>query len=118
MRSKLDKSGGTADACKGRVGARPALSGYGGMSSEAELLVDTWLKLFGPFACLHHRADHENHVEDARDASLIERMQVEPAANGLGGDICLEIRERQERIGFSATILPTFVEEKAQTRSS
>jgi hypothetical protein len=34
-----------------------------------------------------------------RDASLIEGMDVEPAANEIGGDVCLKIGERQDKIG-------------------
>jgi hypothetical protein len=56
-------------------------------------------KLLRPFACLYHGANHPNHVADARDASLIEGMDVQPVANKLGGDICLEIGKSQDEIG-------------------
>jgi hypothetical protein len=33
-------------------------------------------------------------------ASLVEGMDVDPAANEIGGDVCLEIGECQDRVGL------------------
>jgi hypothetical protein len=73
-------------------------------------------RLLGPFARIHHRAEHPNHIEDPCDASLIGRMDVETAANEIGGDVRLQIGERQDEPGPSARILSIFAEVKALTR--
>src|SRR5437899_2295108 len=72
--------------------------------------LDFGLRLKAPQGCLRaagpvhsHRLStrsSEDHTEDPRDASLIEGMDVEPAANEIGGDVRLEIGERQDEIGL------------------
>jgi hypothetical protein len=52
----------------------------------------------GPLARIHHRAEHPDHIEDPCDAPLIEGVDVDPAANEIGGDIRLEIGEGQDEI--------------------
>jgi len=43
---------------------------------------------------------HPDHIQDAGDASLIEGMDVEPAANQIGSDVGLEIGECQNEVGL------------------
>jgi hypothetical protein len=57
-------------------------------------------ELPSPFARVDYRAQRANHVEDPGDASLIEGMDVDPAANEIRGDVGLEIREGQDQIGL------------------
>jgi hypothetical protein len=56
-------------------------------------------ELLGPFARIHHRAEYPDHIEDPCDASLIEGVDVDPAANEIGGDVRLQIGEGQNEIG-------------------
>jgi hypothetical protein len=43
------------------------------------------------FTRLNHGANDPNHIEDARNAALIEGMDVEAATNGIRGHIGLRI---------------------------
>jgi hypothetical protein len=57
-------------------------------------------KLLGSPIGIDHCAQHPNHVEDPRDASLIEDMDIEPPTNEIRGNVGLEIGERQNEVGF------------------
>jgi hypothetical protein len=52
------------------------------------------------FAHIEHRAQSPNHIEDPYDASLIEGMDIESTANEIRGNVGLEIRKRQDKIGL------------------
>jgi hypothetical protein len=54
-------------------------------------------KLLGSPARTHHRAEHPDHIEDPREGSLIECVNVEPAADEVGDNVCLKIGERQDK---------------------
>jgi hypothetical protein len=56
-------------------------------------------KLLGSPACIHHHAQYPDHIEDPRDGSLIERVDVKPATDEVGDNVCLEIGERQDEVG-------------------
>ena len=47
----------------------------------------------------HQRTQHSDHVENLGDRPLVEGVHVEAAANELGGDIGLQIGERQHEVG-------------------
>src|ERR1700730_19201606 len=64
--------------------------GWTGFKSADELLV--------PFARIHHRAEHPNHIKDPCDAPLVERKDGKAAADEIGGDVGLEIGERQDEV--------------------
>jgi homoserine O-acetyltransferase/O-succinyltransferase len=49
---------------------------------------------------IDHCAEHPDHIENPVDAPLIERVNVQPAANEIRGDVGLEIGERQDKIGL------------------
>jgi hypothetical protein len=57
-------------------------------------------ELPSPFARIDYCAQHPNHIEDPGDTSLIEGVQVESAANQIGGNVGLEIGECQDKIGL------------------
>jgi hypothetical protein len=57
-------------------------------------------ELPSPFARIDHRSQRANHIEDPRDGSLIEGMDVEPPANEIHGNVGLEIGERQDEVGL------------------
>src|ERR1700730_11900598 len=61
-----------------------------------------WTRPASPGAPLgsDHCSQHPNHVEDPRDASLIEDMDIEPPTNEIRGNVGLEIGERQNEVGF------------------
>jgi hypothetical protein len=75
-------------------------------------------ELPGSFDRVDHRAQSPNHVKDPGDASLIEGMDVEPAANEVRDDVGLKIGECQDKIGsgLRSRILSMFAEMKALTR--
>ena len=57
-------------------------------------------KLLGPFACIDQCANRPDHIEDPGDTSLVEGMDGEPAADQIGGDTGLKVREGQDEIGL------------------
>ena len=57
-------------------------------------------KLLGSPIGIDHCAEHPDHIENPVDAPLIERVNVQPAANEIRGDVGLEIGERQDKIGL------------------
>ena len=57
-------------------------------------------KLLSSFTRIHYCADHPDHIDDPCDAPLIERMDIEPMADQIGGNIGLEIGERQDEVGL------------------
>jgi hypothetical protein len=70
----------------------------------------------GPFVRTNHCTDRPDHVENARDAPLIEGMDLNAAADEIGGDVRLEIREGQDEIRPQRDDLVDVAEVKALTR--
>jgi hypothetical protein len=55
-------------------------------------------ELPGPLIRVDHCADRADHVEDPGNASLVEGVDVEPAADQIGGDVGLEVGEGQDEV--------------------
>jgi hypothetical protein len=55
-------------------------------------------ELLGPVARLYQSTEHPDHIEDPRDSSLVERVDVEPAPDQIGDDVRLKIGERQDEV--------------------
>jgi hypothetical protein len=55
-------------------------------------------KLLRSRACIHHHVEHPDHIEDPRDAPLVERKDGKASANEIGGDVGLEIGECQKEV--------------------
>src|SRR5215472_1707392 len=53
----------------------------------------------GPLIRIDDGADRPDHAEDPRDAALVEGVDVEPAADQIGGDVGLEVGEGQDEVG-------------------
>ena len=76
---------------------RPASRGMRRMSSSPPPAIGERL---GALGAAHERADHADHLKDLGDAALVERHDGIAAANQLGGDVGLQIGERQDQVGF------------------
>jgi len=46
----------------------------------------------------HHCPEHADHIEDPGDGALVERVHFDPTANEIGGDVRLQVGERQNEI--------------------
>ena len=57
-------------------------------------------KLPGPFARIDNCAERPDHLEDPRDASLVEGMNVEPATDEIGGDVNLRSENAKNEVGL------------------
>ena len=57
---------------------------------------------------IHHRSEHPDHIEDPRDSSLIERVDVESVADQISDDVGLEILEGQDEVRLQCGDLVLF----------
>jgi hypothetical protein len=72
----------------------------GTASGVSQACFQSGYELESPFARTNHRADRSDRREDLCDASLVEGMDVKPAADEIRGDVRLKIGERQDEIGL------------------
>ena len=58
----------------------------------------------GAIGAADETADDEDHLQDLGDAALVEQHHRVAALSKVGGDVALQVREREDQVGASASI--------------
>ena len=88
---------GLSHSSKNTRGRRARAAAF--VADVVEAALERVRELRGAIAAADERADHPDHLQDLGDAALVERHDHVAAPDELGGDVRLQIRERQDEVG-------------------